>query len=343
MNILVIGGTGLISTEITRQLEARGDRVTHYNRGKREPRIPNRARQIVGDRTDYAAFEAQMRGEEQQFDCVIDMICYKPEDARSLVRAFAGRTDHLIVCSTVDVYAKPASRYPITESETIHPPAWDYARNKALCEAILWEAHARGDVPVTIPRPAHTYAESAGFFHSVSIGGFLKRLRQGKPVIVHGDGSSLWVSCHAEDVARAFVGAVCNPKAYGKGYNVTSEEWMTWNRYVQTLAEAMGAPEPRLAHIPTAFLRKVIPQQAFVTDVNFQFNNIFDNSAAKDDLGFAYSIPFLDGARRAVAWLDEQGRIDGSSDDDALEDRVIEAWERLGAQMAEELTTGGTA
>ena len=280
MRTLIIGGTGLISAPMTRDLAARGEQVTVYNRGKRSPDLPEGVEQITGDRTDYDRFETRMRA-VAPFDVVIDMICYKPEDALSLSRAFAGRVGHLIVCSTIDVYSKPASRYPLTEEEPYRPPPWDYAQNKAILEGLLEEAHRRGDFPVTIIRPAHTYHDGGALLHS--LGGrttYLDRLRKNKPIIVHGDGSSLWASCHAVDVARAFVAAAGNAQTFGQSYHVTGEEWMTWNRIHQTVASAIGAPPPTLIHIPTDLLARVA-KRAFISGVNFQYNNIFDNSAAQ--------------------------------------------------------------
>ncbi len=335
MKILILGGTGLISTPMTHGLRQRDHEVTVYNRAKRAPDLPTGVRQMIGDRTEYAAFETAMR-DGDPFDVVIDMICYTPADAESLSRAFARRAKHLIVCSTIDVYAKPAGRYPITEREPHRPPPWDYARNKAILEELLQQAHRRGDFPVTLLRPAHTYHDGGALLHS--LGGrttYLDRLRKGKPIIVHGDGSSLWGSCHAEDVARAFVEAAGNPIAFGKSYHVTGEEWMPWNRIHETVASAMGAPEPTLVHIPTDLLARVA-KRAFISEVNFQYNNIFDNAAARRDLNFRYTIPFVEGARRVVAWLDTHHKIE-NSDDDPYDDRVIAAWERHNARMAQDL------
>jgi len=335
MKILIIGGTGLISTPMTRFLLARGGEVTVYNRGKRSPHLQDGVHQILGDRTDYAGFEATMRAREP-FDVVIDMICYQPEEARSLSRAFAGRIGHLIVCSTIDVYAKPAGRYPIMEAEPHRPPPWDYARKKAILEGLLQEAHQRGDFPVTIIRPAHTYHDGGTLLHS--LGGrttYLDRLRKGKPIVVHGDGSSLWGSCHAEDVARAFAEGAGNPVTFGKTYHTTGEEWMSWNRIHATAAEALGAPPPTLVHIPTDLLARVA-KRAFISEVNFQYNNIFDNRAAHQDLNFRYTIPFAEGAGRVVAWLDAQDKIE-NSDNDPYDDRVIAAWERHSARMVQDL------
>jgi len=337
MRVLIIGGTGLISTAITRLLVERGDDLTLYNRGISPTRIPGHAKRIQGDRTEYAAFEAQI-AEAGRFDCVIDMVCFLPKDAESAVRAFRGRVGQFLLCSTVDVYTKPASHYPITEDEDRQPsPSFPYASNKAACESILLAAHQRGDFPLTIIRPAQTYGEGRSLVHTLrSRTYYLDRLRKGQPIIVHGDGTSLWVACHRDDVGRAFVGAVGNRKAFGRAYHVTGEEWMTWDGYYQGVAQAMEAPPPTLVHIPTDLLGKVAPKLAEWCVVNFQFNNVFDNAAARADLGFRYTIPWVEGARRTVAWLDAHGQIE-NSDDYPFYDRIIVAWERLGTDMGRDL------
>src|SRR5689334_1848815 len=140
MKVLIIGGTGLISAGITRLLLERGHEVTHFNRGRRSGEFHGRVHTVLGDRYDHPRFEAQM-AELPRFDAVIEMIGYSPEDVRSLIRAVEGRTGHLIFCSTVDVYARPASRYPVTEAEPFQPTLWEYARKKAECERVLWGWH----------------------------------------------------------------------------------------------------------------------------------------------------------------------------------------------------------
>jgi nucleoside-diphosphate-sugar epimerase len=335
LKILIIGGTGLISTAITGQLLARGEDVTLYNRGKSEARIPDGAKILHGDRKQYAAFEAQMV-EAGHFDCVIDMVGFVPEDAESVVRAFQGRIGHFIFCSTVCTYGGPASRYPIREDEP-RRPIGGYGANKVKCEDILMTAGERGDFPVTVMRPSQTYGEGGTIVHSLGWRtGYLDRIRKGKPIIVHGDGSCLWAACHIDDVGRGFVNAVGNPKSYGKFYNLTGEEWMTWNRYHEGVAEALQAPKPTLVHIPTDLMAKIAPKHFGITIDIFQYPSIFDNSAAISDLGFQYTIPWVAGVRRTVAWLDERGKIE-NSDDDPFDDRVIAAWHQLGENMAESL------
>ncbi len=337
MKVLIIGGTGLISTAMTQFFLEAGVEVTLYNRGKSPIGFAEGAKFLIGDRTDFSAFESEMHA-LGTWDCVIDMICYRPEEAESLSRAFAGRTGHMIVCSTVDVYAKPASCYPITEAEPHVPPAWDYAQNKEVCENLLWKSHERNDFPVTIIRPAYTYGEGRAMVHSFGGGSkHLDRLRKGKPIVVHGDGQSLWTSCHRDDVARAFVNAIGKPITFGKSYHTTAEEWLTWNQYHTLIAEAIGAPAPELVHIPTDLLAKVA-KHAHICAINFQYNNIFDNTAAKRDLDFAYTIPFQEGVQRIYRWLDAHNKIE-NSDTDPYDDRVISAWRALGASMGEALTS----
>ena len=341
MNILIIGGTGLISAPMTRQLLERDHSVTLFNRGKRSE-APTGARQVIGDRTEYARFEARMR-EMPPFDCVIDMICYAPEDAESLVRAFGGRVGQLVVCSTVDVYEKPQRKLPITEDTPRRPAPWDYALNKAKCEAILWTADERGEFPLTIFRPGHTYDDGGTLHHSMgSRTTYLDRIRKGRPILVHGDGGSIWTACHAVDVARAFVEAAGNRRAFGKAYNVAGEEWLTWNRYHELVAEAIGAPAPALVHIPTDLLAKAAPDRAWIVAVNFQYNNAIDNTAAKTDLGFRCTVPFVEGARRIYRTLETHWRIE-DSDDDPEYDRILGVWERVSARMVEELLTANNA
>ena len=338
MKILILGGTGLISTQITQQLLARGDEVWHFNRGQRGTgfggvQFDGPVNAVKGDRKNVAAFEAQMR-KLPIFDCVLDMIGFAPEDAESDVRAFAGRCAHFVFCSTVDVYAHPHpdAQLPYTE-DAMQFGRNQYAADKVECERVLQEALHQGELNVTIIRPAATYAEGAGILDSLrGRRTYVDRLRKGKPIIVHGDGQSLWCSCHAADVARAFVNAAANPISFGKSYHTTGEEFVTWNQHHQIVAGAIGAPEPKLVHIPTDVLAHLLPSDglsdaAHWTLTNFQFNNIFDNTAARRDLGFAYTVRWEEGAQRLVNWLDANGKVE-DSDLDHFEDNLLAAWDK---------------
>lgn len=201
----------------------------------------------------------------------------------------------------------------------------------------MFAAHARGDLNVTVIRPAHTYGPGGRLVHTLGFDTFfLDRIRKGQPIIVHGNGRSLWSSCHRDDVARAFVGAAGNAAAYGKAYHAAADEWLTWDSYHEGIAEAMGVPAPELVHIPTDLLVRVAPKAAEWCAINFSFNNIFDSSAARDDLGFRYETPWAKGARCVVDWLEEHDQI-GRSTDYPFYDRIIASWKRLGDRMNEEL------
>ena len=326
MKILIIGGTGLISTAITRQLLERGDEVTLFNRGRTPLRIPPGPRILQGDRQDFPAFEAQIAA-AGIFDAAIDMVCYYPNEAESALRALRGRVGQLIFCSTCSVYSRPASRYPITEDES-RQPSGSYGRNKALCEDVFTAAHRRGELPVTILRPAFTYGEGRGLPSAFKWGtGFLDRLRRGQPIIAPGDGNALRAYCYMEDVARAFVAAAGYSPAFGRTVHVPGDEWLTWNRYFAEVAAALGAPAPELVHIPTSLLARLDPERCEELVTNNHHINILDNSAAKQLLGFRQTVPFSEGVRRTIAWLDQNHLI--ARDDDPWEDQVIAQWKDL--------------
>ena len=273
--------------------------------------------------------------EARSFDAVIDMIGFVPADIESAIRAFRGQhsdNSFSVVRSMFIRNLHSTTLFARTQREK-PMPSFPYAYNKAKCERLLEEAHERGDFPVTIIRPAHTYGEGRGLIHSFGLGGayYFHRIRLGKPIITHGDGSSLWAACHRDDVGQAFAEAVGNEKTFGKGYHTASEEPMTWNQYHQTVAQAMNAPEPELVHMPTDLLFEIAPKAAEWCRENFQYNNIFDNAAAKADLNFRYTVPFVEGVRRIVGWLDARGRVH-DKDEPEVYSKIIERWQHLSAK-----------
>ncbi len=333
MKVLIIGGTGLISSSIVRRLVARGDDISVLNRGQAWRGIPGGVRRLAVDRHDLGSFEAAVTS-GAPWDAVIDMICYHPDEASEAARVMPGRTRQYVMTSTIDVYQKPATRYPYTESEP-YGGIGDYAIDKVACERILWEAHERGKLPLTVIRPAATYGDRHLPVHSLGRRtSYLDRLRRGKPIVVHGDGSSFWVSCHADDVASAFEGALGNDRTIGRSYHAAGEEWLTWNQHHAIVAEAIGAPPPTIVHIPTDVLARLAPRRTEVVAQNFQFNNIFDNTAAHTDLGFRYTIPLREGLPGWYRSLEDAGLIE-DSDEDRLEDALIDAWTR-GVDLASE-------
>lgn len=332
MKILILGGTGLISQSIVAQLAGRGDDVWVFHRGQTPAPLPGAAVIRHGSRSDGAALAALATGE--RFDAVIDMICFTAADAQVAVQALGGRVPQYVMCSTVNVYTKPARYYPVDEAHERHPsPAFGYAHAKQEAELVLEAAHAAGSFALTVLRPAATYAA-----HVVAPLGtmdlYVDRLRQGLPVILPGDGTSLWVACHRDDVARAFVRSAGNASAFGRAYNVASSELMTWDTYWGTFARALGIDEPRFLHVPTDVLTAAVPRLADWCGTNFHHNNVIDSSLARQDLDFASMVRWADGARMvAAAWVPEQV-------DPVLARRyeqLVEAWSRSTRNLVAEL------
>jgi len=271
-----------------------------------------------------------------KYDAVIEMIAYAPEDVRSLLRAFGGKTGHLIFCSTVDVYARPASTYPVRESEVFRPAAWDYAQKKAECERILWKWYEEEGHPFTVIRPVHTYGEQGAVLHTFGGSTYhLDRLIKGKPIVIHGDGTSLWSAVHRDDAAVAFANAVCNPVSYGKSYHLPGDECVLWSQYHERVAAAIGAPAPQFVRIPTELLYSV-DKRAHITAINFQYHNCLDATAAKTDLGYRYRTTIAEGAKQIYDWHVRNGSLE-NSDNVPQDDRIIAAWQKLSAQMISEL------
>jgi len=331
MHVLFIGGTGLISTAIVRQLLQANHEVTLFNRGKSPNRLPDGAQVIEGDRKDYAAFEAAFT--DKSYDVAVDMVAFSPDDTRSAIRAFKGRVGQFIHCSTVCVYSGPPEQIPTSETEPFHSIG-GYGKNKIECEKLLMEAHAEDGFPATIMRPSHSYGEGGGVIRGFGPANhWLTRLRAGKPIVVHGDGTSLWASCHVDDVARGFIGVMDNPKSIGQAYNITGDEWMTWNTYHQQVAEVLGtAFEP--VHIPTETLRQCAPDWAGGTHEIFAWPSIFDNSKIKNDTEYSgQTITWREGVRRNIDWLERSGPLQADAANDDYEDKLIAAWREVGKKL----------
>lgn len=323
MDVLIIGGTGVISTGITQQIGATGHDTTCLTRGETDADVPEDIDFIQGDRNNRADLDRAAM--EVEPDCVIDMVCFEPDQAEAAIDVFEGRITQYIFCSTVDVYHRPPASNPVQEGASREPPVSDYGENKAECEDLFMAAHEDRKFKTTIIRPWSTYGEGGTVFHTFGQGTYyLDRIRQGKPIVVHGDGTSIWGSCHRDDVGLAFVNAVGNDTAYGEAYHVTSEEIITWNQYYRRVARAMDAPEPELIHIPTEQLWKVLPERTEMLEAHFQYSTVFDNSKAKRDLDFKYTIPFEEGIRRTIDRLEAEDAIDPW--DTENDDAVIEAW-----------------
>ena len=323
MHVLFIGGTGLISTAIARQLLEAGHRVTLFNRGKSENRLPAGAHEIGA--TARTMRPSRRRSWTSSYDVVVDMVAFHPDDSASAVRAFSGRCGQFIHCSTVCVYSGPVTQIPTPETEPYHSIG-NYGRNKIACEKLLLQAFDAQNFPVTIMRPSHSYGEGGQLIRPFGPGDtFVDRLRKGKPLIVPGDGNGVWASCHVDDVARGFVGVMDNAQCLGQAYNIAGDEYLSWNMYHEQVAEVVGGtfnPVP----IPTDTLREAAPKWAGGTYEIFEWPSLFDNSKIKRDTHYTgQTIPWREGVRRTVAWLEAQGKLKDSGEDD-YEDRLIAAW-----------------
>ena len=328
MRVLIVGGTGLISTGIVQALRERGADLTVFNRGKTDDRLGPGVKRLVGDRADVRAFEKTVAA-AGRWDVVIDMICFRPEEAQSVLRAIAGRCGHFIFCSTVCTYGNTQTTVPTTE-ETRQSPHSVYGRNKLACEEIFLRAHSAMKLPVTIFRPSHTYGPGGGIISNLNTDpAFLSRLRAGRPIIVSGDGHGLWQSAYADDVGRGFAFAAANPRCFGQAYNAVADEVVTWDQYVRRTAAAIGAPQPRIVHLPTDFLLAVDRARYTALEEIFRFHGVYANAKLKRDVPeFRLTTPFEEGVRRTVAWID-QHRPTLDLGTVSVEDRLIAAWDRF--------------
>ena len=332
MKALIIGGTGLISTGIVKALKARGAAITVFNRGRTDDRLGGDVSHLRGDRDDFAAFEAAIAA-TGRWDVVIDMICFRPDQAESVVRAFAGRCGHFIFCSTVCTYGNTQTVLPTVET-TPQAPVSTYGRDKVACEQIFLRAHAAKKMPVTIFRPAHTYGPGGNVINNLGWEAtFVDRLRRGRPVIVSGDGHGLWQSAYSEDVGVGFAHAAGKSLCFGEAYNITGDEVVTWDEYTQRTAAAIGAPPPRIVHVPTDFLLALDRARYSALEEIFRFHAVYSSEKLKRDVPeYRSAMPYAEGVRRTVAWMDQHGKV-VPLETDPLEDRLVAAWERFASEF----------
>ena len=308
MRVLFIGGTGFISTAVSRQAIAKGFDLYLLNRGSRPAHLPASHR-LTADIHKLEDVRAALK--DLEFDVVVDWIAYTSDDIERDVALFRGRVKQYVFISSASAYQKPPAHYLITESTPLHNPYWEYSRNKIACEERLMQAYRDEGFPVTIVRPSLTYDRNL----PIAIGGWgcytlADRLKKGWPIIVHGDGSSLWVVTHADDFGRGFLGLLGNERALGQAFHITSDEVLTWDQIYQTIAEALGV-EAKIVHIPSDFIARVAPQLAGSLLGDKTWSVVFDNSKIKTFVpGFQATIPFRDGIRRTLAWFaaDERRR-----------------------------------
>lgn len=329
MKALFIGGTGVISSACSPLAIERGFELTLFNRGHSDRPAPAGARVIHGDICDLPSARDLLAG--QSFDVVVDWIAYTPEQIEADLELFRGRTGQFIFISSASAYHKPVRSLPITESTPLHNPYWQYSRDKIACEERLMRAYREEGFPMTIVRPSHTYDRTLLPFH----GGYtmLARMRRGLPVMVHGDGTSLWVLTHHTDFARGFVGLMGNPHAIGEAVHITSDELLTWDQIYLALADAAGVPDAErlLVHVPSQVIARVDPVWGASLLGDKSFSVIFDNSKIKRLVpGFQAVVPFWRGAQEIVAWYDaDPARQKADAGFERQLERILRLWNRL--------------
>ena len=255
----MIGGTGTISSAITRQLAQGGHEVWLINRGNRKDELPQEVKLIIAAINDEAEVLRQLG--DERFDAVCEFIGFVPSQVERDHRLFAGRTNQYVYISSASAYNKPCRSHIINEGTTLANPYWQYSRDKIACEDHLMKYYREEGFPVTIIRPSHTYSERSvpvGIHGKNGSWPVIKRMMEGKPVIIPGDGTALWTLTHSRDFAKGFVGLLGNPHAIGEAVQITGDEALTWNQVYRTVADAMGG-QLHAVHVPSDLLERTTP------------------------------------------------------------------------------------
>lgn len=284
MKALFIGGTGTISSAIVRRLSRdKTWEVWLINRGNRADTVPENVHQIVCDINDEDAVIKAIGN--LNFDVVGEFIGFTVDQVERDYRLFKDRTKQYIYISSASAYNKPAASFVITEGTTLANPHWEYSRNKIACENYLMERYREDGFPVTIVRPSHTYDERSiplGVHGKNGSWQVIKRMMDGKPVIIHGDGESLWHLTFNEDFAIGYTALMGNRHAIGEAFQITGDEVLTWNQIYQTIADALGV-ELKAYHVSSELLTALGPDYDFEGGLTGDkaVSVVFDNSKVK--------------------------------------------------------------
>ncbi|MFW6212806.1 MAG: SDR family oxidoreductase, partial [Spirochaetota bacterium] len=278
MRVLFIGGTGNISLACTREAVQKGIDVFHLNRGTRKVAVPSEVETITADIRNVE--ETQSKLTDLEFDVVVDWIAFTPEHIQNDLELFRERARQFVFISSASVYHKPVRHPIITESTPAHNPFWRYSQQKIACEQLLSQEYAQGGFPMTIVRPSHTYSDGwfpTTFGHDFTVP---QRILDGKPIVVHGDGQSLWTITHVDDFAKAFVGLLGEPSAIGETFHITSDEAITWDQIHIAIGHAIGR-EPELVHIPSETIGQFDPEFGAGLLGDKRYSVVFDNAKIK--------------------------------------------------------------
>lgn len=299
LRVLFMGGTGVISTASVARAVALGFTVTVLNRGASSLRpLPSGVEQLTADVRDPAAVAAAVG--TRSFDVVADFLSFTPEQARAAVAQFSGRCGQYIFISSASAYQKPPARLPITEATPLRNPFWQYARDKIACEEVFTSAYREQGFPVTTVRPSHTYDGSKLplLFGWTDV----HRMRAGLPVVVHGDGTSLWTLTHTADFAVGFVG-LFGANTAGESFTITSDEVLPWDAVYRAVGAAAGVPDPVLVHVASDTIADHAPQFGANLLGDKSHSVVFDNTKIKALVpDFGARIPYSAGAREIIDW-----------------------------------------
>lgn len=330
MKILIIGGTGTISTAISHRLADIGHELYIINRANSNNKLPTGIRFIKADINNEKDVSEKLG--DMKFDTVCDFIGFVQPQLERDFRLFSGKTKQFVYISSASAYNKPCSDYIITEGTALANPYWEYSRNKIQCEEYLLKLYREKGFPVTIVRPSHTYCETSvplGVHGKNGSWQVIKRIMEGKPVIIHGDGTSLWTMTDSRDFAEGFIGLLGNPHAIGEAFQITSDETLTWNQIYQTIARCLGA-ELKPYYVSSEFLAAVSDYDFRGSLIGDKANSVvFNNSKLKKAVpNFSPKIRFEEGIKRALDYVLSHKECQQEDDEfDKWCDKVIAALE----------------
>ena len=323
LRVLFVGGSGVISSACARPAVERGIELSVLNRGTTSIRpLPAEVRMLRADVRDPSSVLDALG--QQEFDAVVDWVAFTPDHVRADLDLFRGRTGQYVFISSASAYQTPPARLPVVESTPLRNPFWQYSRNKIACEELLVAAYRQEGFPATIVRPSHTYDRTLVPFD----GGWtvLARMRQGKEIVVHGDGTSLWTLTHSEDFARGFVPLLGHPRTLGEAFHITSDDTPTWDQIAASLATALGV-EPRIVHVPSDAIAAADPEWGAGLLGDKAHSMVFDNTKLRRVVpDYVATIPFEQGAREIVAWYEDPERHQVDRRLDAVMDRLVDAY-----------------
>ena len=324
LRVLFIGGSGVISSACSRVAVESGIELFVLNRGRGTSRpLPPGVTMLRADIREPGSVRDEIK--DLEFDSVVDWVAFTSGQVQADIDLFGGRTGQYVFISSASAYQTPPARMPVTESTPLRNPFWQYSRDKIACEALLVGAYRDRGFPATIVRPSHTYDQTSVPFDGKWT--VLGRMLAGKPVIVHGDGTSLWTLTHHDDFARAFVPLLGHSRTLGEAFHITSDDVLTWNQIAQTLAAALGVTA-RLVHVPSDAIAAAEPDWGAGLLGDKAHSMVFDNAKLRRVVpGWHAVIPFEQGARQIVDWyLADPARQMTDAGLDAVMDKLAAAW-----------------